>query len=87
MAPRGPREKGEKPISPQPSPWRTARVQLATAGQTRESVQRIVEMILGHGGCYTCGRLIRLDVEFAVDPGPELGEFGVISVNATGAEE
>jgi len=74
-------------MSPQPSPWRTARVQLTTVGQTRESVQHIVEAILGHGGCYTCGRLIKLDVEFAVDPGPELGEKGVISVSATGAEE
>jgi hypothetical protein len=72
-------------MSLQPSPWRIARLQLTTVGQSRESVHHIAEA--SRGGDHTSGRLIKPGVEFAVDPGPELGRNGVISVNATGAEE
>jgi hypothetical protein len=66
---------------PQPQPWRTAHVALATAGQTHAKVAEIVASILGRAGCVTCGRLIKLDVEFAVDPGPELTRSGAVSLS------
>jgi hypothetical protein len=65
---------------PQASPWKSARITLSTQGQTKDKVTEIVGGILGRGGCYTCGRLISLEVEFGDDPGPDLGKLGVTSV-------
>jgi len=73
-------------MDPQPSPWRTATVHLATHGQTHEKINAIVASILNRGGCLTCGRMINIAVEFAVDPPPEFQQHGAISVTAAGAE-
>lgn len=53
-------------------------VQLNPHGQTPAKLHEVMVALLGHAGCHTCGRMIKLDVEFGVDPGPETA--GVISV-------
>jgi hypothetical protein len=68
--------------NPNPSPWKSARLTLATEAQTRERVTELVAAILGRAGCLTCGRLVALEVEFASDPEPDLAGLGVTSVEA-----
>jgi hypothetical protein len=68
-------------LDPEPSPWRAVSVTLATEGQTREKVTELVTFILGRAGCHTCGRLIKFDADFAVDPGPEAANHGATSVS------
>jgi len=52
-------------------------------GQTPAKLNELMLAILGHAGCNTCGRMIRLDVEFGGDPGPDAGQMGVIAVTET----
>ncbi len=68
---------------PEPSPWKSASVSLATHGQTKEKVLALVSSLLVHGQCLTCGRLVRFDVTFAVDPPPELAQLGVTAIATT----
>lgn len=52
-------------------------------GQTPAKLNEIMIALLGHAGCHTCGRMIKLDVEFGVDPGPEASKIGMISATET----
>jgi hypothetical protein len=47
-------------------------------GQTPEKVHAIMNQILGFAGCHTCGRLIRLVVEFG-DPAPDGEKTGAVA--------
>lgn len=62
-----------------PSAFKTARLTLSTAGQTREKLIEIVSAVLGHANCLGCGRMIAIDVHFGGDPGPDLTHLGVNS--------
>jgi hypothetical protein len=48
--------------------------------QDLETVHRMVEFMLGRGGCDKCGRLAFLDIHFLGDPGPDLTRIGGISL-------
>jgi hypothetical protein len=58
-------------------------VLLNPQGQTPAKLHEVMIALLGHAGCNTCGRMIKLDVEFGVDPGPDAGQSGVISAVQT----
>jgi hypothetical protein len=63
------------------SPLRkSATVTLNTRNQNAESIQAVVNSILGRAGCSHCGRIAILAIELAGDPPPELSKAGVISV-------
>ena len=47
-------------------------------GQTPEKVHAIMNQMLGLAGCHTCGRLIRLTVEFG-DPAPDGEKTGAVA--------
>ena len=47
-------------------------------GQTPEKVNAIMNQMLGFAGCHTCGRLIRLVVEFG-DPVPDAEKTGAVA--------
>jgi hypothetical protein len=47
-------------------------------GQTPDKVHAIMNQMLGFAGCHTCGRLIRLVVEFG-DPAPDGEKTGAVS--------
>jgi hypothetical protein len=47
-------------------------------GQTPEKVHAIMNQILGLAGCHTCGRAIRLVVEFG-DPAPDGERTGAVA--------
>ncbi len=59
---------------------KTAQITLNPEGQDSDAITGIVAGILRRAGCLGCGRLVRLDAEFAADPGPEFEDFGAISV-------
>jgi len=59
---------------------KTAHITLNPDGQDRDAVNTVISGILGRAGCLHCGRMVRLDVEFAADPGPEFEDAGAISV-------
>lgn len=61
---------------------KVARVGLSVNPQKQnlEIVQKIVEFMLGRGGCEKCGRLAYLDFHFLGDPGPDLTRVGGISL-------
>jgi hypothetical protein len=61
-----------------------ARVTLATHQQTLDSIHSLVATIVNMAGCLKCGRLLRLDLQFSVDPPPDLAKQGVISVEREG---
>jgi hypothetical protein len=63
---------------------KSARVTLNPHNQKVETVNALVEGILGKSGCRTCGRLIKLDFQFQGDPEPDLGKAGAISVETEG---
>ncbi len=63
---------------------KSAKVTLSTQHQTAETVSALVGSILGQAGCRACGRLIRLDLEFQVDPSPEDQKVGATSVALEG---
>jgi hypothetical protein len=50
-------------------------------GQTQDKVHAIMNQMLGFAGCHTCGRLIRLEVEFG-DPAPDAEKTGVMAFTA-----
>jgi hypothetical protein len=52
--------------------------------QNLESVHRIVDRILGLAGCDHCGRIALLNINFLIDPPPELGKEGIISFEKQG---
>jgi len=52
--------------------------------QNLESVHRIVDTILGLAGCGHCGRIALLNINFLIDPPPELGKEGLISFEQHG---
>jgi hypothetical protein len=66
---------------PQPQPWKSASITLATEGQTKEKVFELLSAVFGKTACYGCGRLVKLDMTFGEDPGPELAEHGATSVS------
>ena len=59
-----------------------ASLTLDTNKQTTESLHALINHLVSLGGCRACGRIAVLNVEFAVDPGPELP--GVISMTNAG---
>jgi hypothetical protein len=62
-----------------------AKLSLNPENQNIETVQRIVSGIVGRSGCIQCGRLLRLELEFLVDPPSDLNKLpGVISVETVG---
>lgn len=48
--------------------------------QDLQTVHKMVELMLGRGGCDACGRLAYLDFHFLGDPGPDLTRVGGISL-------
>jgi hypothetical protein len=56
-------------------------VSLATEGQTKEKLTELLYTVLGQYGCHGCGRLIKVDMTFAADPGPELSKQGATSIS------
>jgi hypothetical protein len=52
--------------------------------QNRETIERIVRGILGHGGCPMCGRIAVLRVDFLSDPPPDLAKENVVSFETQG---
>ncbi len=62
-----------------PGGRKAVQVLLNPRGQTSDKLQEVMSALLGLAGCQHCGRMIRLDVEFGSDPGPEASESGVIS--------
>jgi len=63
---------------PTPAATKSARLTLALENQTLESINRTVASIIGKSGCRMCGRLLNLEFQFQVDPGPDL--TGVVSL-------
>jgi len=62
-----------------------ARLALNPHSQNIEHIQQIVKTVLGRAGCISCGRMLRLEIEFLGDPPDELGKLpGVISVDTVG---
>jgi hypothetical protein len=62
-----------------------AKLALNPEHQNLESIQRIVQGIVGRAGCLQCGRLLRLELEFLGDPASEITKLpGVISVDTVG---
>ncbi len=59
-----------------------ASLSLDTKNQTTESLHALINHLVGLGGCRACGRIAVLNVQYAVDPGPELP--GVISITHQG---
>jgi hypothetical protein len=47
-------------------------------GQSSDKVNAIMGQMLGLAGCHTCGRLIRLEVEFG-DPAPDAEKTGAVA--------
>jgi hypothetical protein len=68
-------------MSVAPRGSRTMELLVNPHGQTQEKVNEIIAYVLGVGGCLHCGRLIKLNVEFGVDPAPDAAKAGVIAVN------
>jgi len=68
-------------LDPQPSPWKTTSLMLATEGQTREKITELLYAVLGQTGCHGCGRLIKFDMVFADDPAPEFKKHGATAVS------
>jgi hypothetical protein len=66
---------------PQPSPWKSASITLATEGQTKEKVVELLSAVLGKTMCYACGRLVKLDMTFGDDPGPDMARHGATSIS------
>lgn len=61
-----------------------ASVAFATSGrqpQTARHIHAAIDRMLGRAGCEGCGRLLRFDLDFLVDPAADLGRLGAISVN------
>ena len=63
---------------------KSATVSLNPHSQNLDSVHRIVAQILNMAGCGQCGRLALMHLDFLVDPPPELGKEGVISIQTQG---
>jgi hypothetical protein len=59
-----------------------ASVAFATAGrrQTAKDIHIAIDRMLGRAGCENCGRLLRFDLDFLIDPAADLGRLGVTSV-------
>jgi hypothetical protein len=65
-----------------PAGTKSARLTLALENQTLESINRTVASIINKSGCRMCGRLLNLEFQFQVDPGPDL--TGVVSIETEG---
>jgi hypothetical protein len=59
---------------------KSAKVSINPQNQNMETVNLLVASIIGKSVCRACGRLIKLDFEFAGDPEPDAAKTGVISV-------
>jgi hypothetical protein len=55
----------------------SAKVVFNPKDQKVEAIHRILGTVLGRAGCLGCGRLAVLEVQFAVDPAPEVGAISV----------
>ena len=63
---------------------KSATLALNPHSQNLDIVHKLVANILGRAGCGPCGRIALLKIDFATDPGPELGGMGAISVHTEG---
>ena len=49
--------------------------------QTLDTINRLVALAAGRGGCDGCGRIAYIDLGFLGDPEPDMEKLGAISVD------
>jgi hypothetical protein len=59
---------------------KSATVTINPQNQNLETVNALVTSVIGKSVCRACGRLIKLDFQFAVDPEPDTAKSGAISM-------
>ena len=56
-------------------------VAMSPKKQNLETINQMVKLILGRGGCDAFGRIAYIHVNFLGDPDPDMEKFGAISVD------
>ena len=63
---------------------KTAKLTFNPHNQNLDTIHKVVASIIGKAGCLKCGRLLNIDFQFLVDPGPDFSHEGVVSVQTEG---